>query len=103
MSHSTGAVKFQDGTIKWVEYNGTVDVLQPKMFDTPEDLMIQWRTDERPTCNCKGDLVEIAVTYGNGFSWPGFACKIHNCVKTLDPHGFTEEYGLPGWYPENDQ
>src|SRR5215831_6808585 len=103
MSHASGAVLFLDGTIKFFEYNGTVDICQPKLFSTKEELSNNWRTNDWPQCNDTNHIhqkVRIATTYGAGFSWNGFACLDCNClVSPLEVNYDSEENGLPDWYP----
>lgn len=105
MSHAMGAVLFPDGKIKHFEYNGTIDICQPKLFDSAELVSANWRTTDWPVCSC-GDnsnhheRVRIATTYGRGFSWDGFACNLCNCLLSpLEPNYDTQNEGLPDWYP----
>jgi len=112
MSHSQGAVRFPDGVIKWVEYNGTVDVLHMNLFDTQEILMNNWRSESSwryKVCTCNNPLepVQIAVTYGSGYYWDGWACRTCMVVSSpLEPHWEDDNGnyhsaidGLPNWYP----
>jgi hypothetical protein len=106
MSHSTGAVRFKDGTIKFYEYNGTVDICLPFLYDTMEELKAHWRRSDWIQCNNaehRHERVEIASTYGNGFYWNGFACLDCNClISPLDVNYDTEKSGLPDWYPNKE-
>lgn len=110
MSHATGAVRFLNGDIFFYEYNGTVDICQPILFKTYEELHENWRTKEWRQCSCKDDeiiknheRVRIASTYGYGFSWDGFACKKCMCLLSpLEVNYDTETNGLPEWFPNKD-
>lgn len=99
MSHAVGAIRFPDGLIKFFEYNGTVDVCQPRLFDTQEELRANWRKQEWNVCKCQDtELVEIASTYGYGFWWFGRACRKHNCITDgFEP--LDTNRGLPDWFP----
>lgn len=104
MSHSTGAIKFPDGKIMFYEYNGTVDIAMPHLYETYEELHANWRRRDWKECSCNNFnnhiRVRIASTYGNGFSWDGFACK--ECKVLLSPleaNYDTETSGLPEWFP----
>jgi hypothetical protein len=47
MSHSIGAIKFQDETIKWYEYNGTCDIPISHTYNTKdEDGYLHWDNSE---------------------------------------------------------
>ena len=102
MSHSLGAVLFKDKSIKYFEYNGTVDVCQPKLFSTSKEVYDNWRTNDWPQCNNtehNHQKVRIFSSYGKGFSWDGFACL--NCDCLLSPLGVnydTEKSGIPDWF-----
>jgi hypothetical protein len=107
MSHSHGAVKFDDGTIGFIEYNGTVDVVIPKIRGSAKEVTDHWRSYEYWECKCFSYFHEpiiIAVTYGGGMYWHGKACE--KCMMIVDglcPDSFTAEYGLPDWYPDKER
>jgi hypothetical protein len=73
MSHSLGAVKFDDNTIKYYEYNGTCDIVPPDMEDSVEEVNEKWRNaDWKRDCTCEGlEEVSIYSSYGNGFYLTG--------------------------------
>lgn len=106
MSHSTGAIRFSDGLIMFCEYNGTVDVMLSNLYNTYEEMHDMWRKQEwkmhDKSCN-KDEEVEIASSYGRGFSWTGRACK--ECMIITDYHSIDDykernhKYGLPEWFP----
>ena len=109
MSHSTGAIRFNNGDIFHVEYNGTVDVLMPIFYDTQDELDLHWRRRDYPRiCECKdNEVVDIAVTYGGGFSWQGMACRrCKQVTEQLTPHSYEGNEdtgysnGIPEWYPK---
>ncbi len=78
MSHSSGYVLFKDGTKFYYEYNGTADVVLPKLWKTMQEVTDHWREEEPfdKECICKQDEEVIMYTrYGNGWYFPGRACK----------------------------
>lgn len=107
MSHSHGMVKFTDGEILHIEYNGTVDVCLPNLYKTVEEVDENWRKQTWKMCSCQPiskEPCELATTYGDGWTWLAFACR--KCMVITDrftPHDDNEEYsaidGLPLWYP----
>lgn len=113
MSHSTGAVKRENGEILHFEYNGTVDVCRSPLYKTQEECQANWRTGKWVACNCQPvtrEKVELAVSYGGGYMWDAFICPKCMCITDrFTPHGiddmeeYTGEYsavdGLPDWYP----
>jgi hypothetical protein len=112
MSHSIGAVKFNDGTIYFFEYNGTVDVCLPKLYRTREEVYDNWRNQKWEhhdnICN-KSENAIMASTYGGGFGWNIVACKEHMLITDCHSHeALTDEEnesyynGLPDWYPKSD-
>lgn len=113
MSHSYGAVRFNDGTICHFEYNGTVDVCLPKLYNIIEEVSNNWRNqkwEHHPKdCNESEDAV-MATTYGGGFGWTIKACKKHMLITDLfcTDQMTEEEYktcydGLPDWYPNKEE
>lgn len=104
MSHSSGRVKFKDGTIMHFEYDGTVDICMNPLFDTYEEMDKNWRNysiSRNDKCTCGNEeTAEIATCYGGGFYWVGKACKY--CKLILDPNVsffFHKTYNnLPDWW-----
>ena len=45
MSHASGKVKFKDGTIRYVEYNGTCDSIYPLSYKTKKEMNDNWRAN----------------------------------------------------------
>ncbi|UYZ39074.1 hypothetical protein OD350_28800 (plasmid) [Clostridium beijerinckii] len=43
MSHGNGQVKFGDGNIKYFEYDGNADICRPKLYDTFDEIIDNWR------------------------------------------------------------
>lgn len=105
MSHGRGQVKFKD-TIKYFEFNGTENICKPKLYDTYDEMIKNWRktdalveekvanSNKRPffkrifqrnktnRCNHNEEFVYIYTDYGDGFYWSGTACK--KCNRILD-------------------
>lgn len=76
MSHTTGALKFKDGSIRFYEYNGTSDVVLSHHYATAEEVSENWRKGEWLECTCGGEEpVSIYSDYGGGFYIDGKACK----------------------------
>lgn len=101
MSHSSGLVKFPDDKIFWYEYNGTVDVCLPFLYETGEEMMAHWRRTDWKYCTCNNpsENVFISSSYGNGFYWQGMACRTCMIItKELEPNYDTEIDGLPDWH-----
>lgn len=83
MGHSIGAVKFNDDKILYYEYNGSVSVVLPKLYETEDDVHDNWRENPAADCVCGNDeAVRIMTTYGGGFSWNGRACR--SCYAITD-------------------
>lgn len=102
MSHSNGEVKFNDGSIKHFEYNGTSDICIPKLYDTYDEMTDNWRKWKQGECTCNHheESVEIYTDYGDGFHWSGTACgKCMMIIKGIYP--FEEDIiytdGTPIW------
>lgn len=107
MSHSTGAVRFEHdgvGYIRFYEYNGTVDIVQPQTYATAQDLSDNWRKAGWDGA-CEGPHeeidAEIMTTYGAGSHWPGRICvKCYHVTEGLEPPcDETEKDGEPHWSP----
>ena len=66
MSHANGEVRFDDGSIKYFEYNGTSDICIPKLYDTYDELIDNWRKwkQEKVSCNHYEEAIEIYTDYG---------------------------------------
>lgn len=114
MSHAKGQVKFC-GNIKHFEFNGTEGICYPKLYDTYDELLDNWRRpdisigvnsttcDKKPwfknifrinkgkntgchICNHNEEPVEIYTDYGGGFYWKGTACRKCNLLlKGIKP------------------
>jgi hypothetical protein len=97
MSRSSGKVKFKDDTILHCIYNGTVDYMHYKLFDTSEEAWYHYKNlfdseSSNTHCACEGEDVLIYSHYINGFTYTGKACKIHRCI-TFDFNNWLE-YGF---------
>lgn len=89
MSHSSGAVRFKDGTVKYSEYDGTSDIMCSRLYDTAEEMQEHWRKDNNADCECdEAEEVRIMSTYGGSFSWNGKACRKHMAITDgRQPYG----------------
>jgi hypothetical protein len=83
MSHSSGAIKFNDGTIRYYEYDGTSDVVLSHHYESLEEVSDNWRNGVWLECRCGNEEpVSIFADYGGGFYIEGKACKICNNVSS---------------------
>lgn len=108
MSHARGQVRFHDGDIKYFEYNGTSDKCKPKLYDTFDEMIDDWRKPyiieeaNNMKCTHNEEDVDIYTDYANGFYWKGTACKKCNMLlKGIDPFDFkisdSPIDGIPKW------
>lgn len=110
MSHAMGAVRFQDGTLLYYEYNGTSDTVISKLYASEQEVRDNWRSWTHAGCHCGGDEpVEIMSTYGGGGWWRGRACRtcmavtsglvpFYDDVSHIQEDGWEHE-GFPAWSP----
>ncbi len=92
-----------------VEYNGTCDVLLPRLFVTSDELMKHWREDyDWEKCPHQPEVAEAAVTYGDGITWLVKACRV--CAVVVDvyePYRDGDDVevarGLPVWFYESQE
>ena len=85
MSHANGLVRFDDGTVRFFEYNGTSDACRPKHWKNYRDVQKHWREETYVrTCRCKRppETVEAFTDYGRGFTWMTTACR--HCRVIVD-------------------
>ena len=97
MSHANGMVQFPDKTVMHFEYNGTSDVTVSVLWDTSEEVHAHWRGDLWNECKCgRDEPVTLFTDYGDGFHWPGRACRHCRAITAgLEPDETT--YGTPDW------
>lgn len=76
MSHSIGAIRFSDGTIRYYEYNGTSDIVLSCHYSTVGEVSEHWRNqpDKYCICGCEEE-VSIYSSYAGGFYFKGKACR----------------------------
>lgn len=122
MSRATAAVRFEDGTVKWCIYNGTSDIMMPRLFDTPDEPWDAYYAKDRglppvelwPEPVGEPEPVTIYCGYGNGWTWPGMATR-NVITEGTDPYEYDDnesngwnapDYkhphtdGTPEWYSE---
>jgi hypothetical protein len=77
MGMMPGALRFQDGTIKWYEYNSVGDNCMTGLFDSIKDVRQCMGDQCYKTCSCDRpkEPVEIVSFYGYGHHWKGEACR----------------------------
>lgn len=91
MSHSSAQFYLDDGTVFWGEYNGTADIMLPRMFTTSEEMQAFWHQqdwDEHKDCSLDEPCV-VESHYGRGFKWNGSACR--KCMLFLGPYNPFDE------------
>lgn len=85
MSHSIGAIKFNDGSIRYYEYDGTSDIVLSCHYSTCEEVFDNWRNQPNNHCKCgKEEDVSIFSSYGRGFYFLGKACRFCYSVRPND-------------------
>lgn len=94
MSSGPAFVRFEDGTVRFATYHGTVDILLPALFDTPEAASAG-RDDAMWTpCPCGGDEpVAVWTLYGGGFGWMARACRHRVRDEFCEPWGSETQSG----------
>ena len=55
MSHTTGALRFKDGLIRFYEYDGTVDLVLSHHYETVEEVSENWCKGEWLDCHCENE------------------------------------------------
>ena len=78
MSHASGYVVFNDGLKLYYEYNGTADIVLPKLWETMSEMEKHWREDNPfdRECVCGNDEQVIVYTsYGGGWHFLSRACR----------------------------
>ena len=78
MSHAIGLAKFKDGTILWYEYDGTSGIAGPDLYETHNELKLNWRKRASWEKAAPGDddvEVELYSDYGRGFYWSARASR----------------------------
>jgi len=86
MSHASGEVIKDKKVVGYFEYNGTSDIVFPKIRDTIEEVSDNWREEEpfnrQCTCGLPPEKVLIWSSYGAGFYWDGEACLICKVITS---------------------
>lgn len=80
MSRASVAVLFPDGEVKFAIYNGTSDVLMPKLFDTNKEPWAAYYSNADLSVpenvpHESGEPVIIYCDYGDGSTWHGTATR----------------------------
>lgn len=103
MSHATGLILFEDGCHRFFEYDGTVDVCRPKLWETYQELHDHWREElsypwAKCTCGNPPESVKAFADYGNGMHWNTTACKTCGLIVDRgDPYTKGMTNGKPTW------
>ncbi|WP_160689018.1 hypothetical protein [Clostridium sp. C2-6-12] len=76
MSNSIGLAKFKkDNKIVYCEYDGIVDIMKPKLFNSFEEMDKCWKEDQNLIEDCDCDMEGIEIYSGRDFFWKGKACR----------------------------
>ena len=102
MSHASGLVRFEDGTIRHFEYDGTSDFCHPKLWRTFASMDKHWHEDhplKECTCGRAPEKVAAFTHYGGGMSWQTTACRHCGVIVDCDnPYELGEDLdGVPEW------
>jgi hypothetical protein len=93
-----------DGEIRYGIYNGTTDVAQSDLFDTPDEAWDAWgsRNMFGDFEEGSGDPVLVATDYGGGWMWEATATR-DQLTSNFEPYEIEgyEERPFPLWatYP----
>ena len=91
MSYSWGAVKFNDGLIKYYLYNGGSDTCYTRLYNKASSIDQTYKD-----CLCiHSEDVEIYSDYGGGSYWKGMACKRCSAI-TVGYFKDNEDYDFLG-------
>ena len=107
MSHANGQVRFSDGLVLHVEYNGTSGFFLTRLFTSKRKMREHWRAEDdsnEAKCTCgRDEQVVLATDYGLGIQYDGRACRY--CMAITDDPGapWKDEmvdplYELPEWW-----
>lgn len=108
MGMMPGALRFQDGTILWYEYNSVGDDCLTGLFDSIDAVRDCDGDHCYRECSCAKpkEQVEIVTFYGAGYHWKGEACRTCKALTFgTDPFESSDEdlarmdvkEGLPAW------
>lgn len=93
MSSGWAAVRFPDGTVKACIYNGTSDILVPRLYDTTGEAWEARKNgaDAWPDPEGEPEPVIVYSDYGGGFWWEAKATRNTVLPDFCDPFGVCED------------
>lgn len=102
MSHANGKVRFNDGSIKHFEYNGSDNICIPKLYDTYDEMIENWRSfntlvEENNTPHNKQPWYKRVFKKFKGNNTEIVYKKIDICNHNEEPVEIYTDYGL-GFY-----
>lgn len=107
MSRANLYVRLPSGEVRYGIYNGTCDIAQPNLYDTPDQAWEAWRshTTWGEYDEGAGDPVVVATDYGGGWAWEATATRDRLTSKhEMYPYDGDSpaELPFPEWakYPE---
>lgn len=87
MSHSSGEVWVNGSRLGWFEYNGTADLVMPRIFLTQDELCDNWRNDHAQPwgekCGCDKTAAIVVSHYGSVNAWEAEVCV--PCMRICGP------------------
>ena len=106
MSRAGGVVRFPDGTLKYWMYDGTCDVIWPRLFPTNREAWDAYKNTRHndfdweetfypPEGYEPGEVftVDIYEDYGGGASWVGTASHDYILAPTYDRFDLQYDHG----------
>lgn len=108
MSRASAVVRFEDGTVKHAVYNGTSDVLLPRLFDTSEEAWAASGEDDdqfdAALAAGSGEPVQVYTNYADGHVWNAHATRgfvVSNFEPSFEaggPDGYADcNWTTPEW------
>lgn len=74
MAHFSATVTFDDGAVWYGEYNGTVDVMLTRIFQSDIERDDNWRNRDHATCSC-GHAEPCWLRIFGDDGWRAKACR----------------------------
>ena len=101
MSHASGLVQFEDGTLRHFVYDGTNDFPCPKLWASSDSAWKHLHEENRHkkcTCGRPPEKVNVFTHYGRGFEWQTTACRYCRVIiDCSDPFELGVLHAAPDW------
>ena len=109
MSRANLFVRMPDGEVRYGIYNGTIDMAETRLYDTPAQAWDGWHDGtscDRDAEPGAGEPVIVATDYGgDGWAWEATATRDH-LMSGTEPYETDGEFlPMPEWarYPKAAQ